>query len=252
MDGFRSRRHGARWYIHGCAPANRVTSNCVFDVGRNVIMMLYAWSDGASRGNPGFAACGAICKHPDGKVVNFGGTYLGTETNNYAEHKAAQLAMNLALDGGADELVLNMDSRLVRNQLAGEWAVRDQRMLMLVEEARELEARFRTVKYVWVPRGRNEEADWLANQALDGRPIELPPMTASPVTVRYGTPKDIPENKGKVDRGHASLELARKHRLSDSPRVVAIALRSIASGELERIWGSVPDADVLASALQVN
>ena len=44
--------------------------------------------DGASRGNPGDAGCGAVIFNPEGESVRELSLYLGKATNNVAEYTA--------------------------------------------------------------------------------------------------------------------------------------------------------------------
>ncbi|HAP36305.1 MAG TPA: hypothetical protein DCQ28_10325 [Bacteroidetes bacterium] len=51
-------------------------------------MKLKAFTDGASRGNPGEAAIGIIIKSEDNTTIETHKKYLGTTTNNIAEYTA--------------------------------------------------------------------------------------------------------------------------------------------------------------------
>ncbi len=69
-----------------------------------------AYSDGASRGNPGPASIGAVIYDPEGREVYRLARRLGTATNNEAEYRAAIAALEAALGLGARRVELRMDS----------------------------------------------------------------------------------------------------------------------------------------------
>jgi broad specificity phosphatase PhoE/ribonuclease HI len=125
-------------------------------------------ADGGSRGNPGRAAYGALVKDADtGRVLAEEGTAIGTASNNVAEYSGliAGLKMAELVAPGAD-IEVRMDSKLVVEQMSGNWKIKHPDMKPLALEANRL-APFGTT-YTWVPREQNKHADRLANEALDG------------------------------------------------------------------------------------
>jgi ribonuclease HI len=132
-------------------------------------------ADGAARGNPGPASCGAVLvdaarpdsRDPDVEPIAVIARALGRQTNNIAEYAGVILALRRAKELGADEVELALDSKLVVEQLSGRWKVRDAKLQPLHAEARGLLADFRAWKATHEPRARNRAADALANLALD-------------------------------------------------------------------------------------
>ena len=124
------------------------------------------YSDGASRGNPGPAAIGAVIFDPEGREVYRLARRLGTATNNEAEYRAAIAALEAALALGASRVDLRMDSELVVRQMSGRYRVRNPRLARLYARMLALRQRFEEVVVRHVPRGENQLADALANQAL--------------------------------------------------------------------------------------
>jgi ribonuclease H / adenosylcobalamin/alpha-ribazole phosphatase len=126
-------------------------------------------ADGGSRGNPGPAAYGAVLKDADtGAVIAEEGTTIGVATNNVAEYSGLIAGLRLARELAPDAAVeARMDSRLVVEQMSGNWKIKHPDMVPLAAEARRLAPAGTT--YTWVPRERNRHADRLANEALDGR-----------------------------------------------------------------------------------
>ena len=91
---------------------------------------------------------------------------LGTATNNEAEYRAAIAALEAALALGARRVDLRMDSELVVRQMSGRYRVRNPRLARLHARMLALRQRFEEVVVRHVPRGENQLADALANQAL--------------------------------------------------------------------------------------
>ena len=131
-------------------------------------MKLIIEADGGSRGNPGPAAYGCLVKDAQTNEVLFKeGKTLGITTNNVAEYSGLVAALVAAheLDPNA-QIEVRMDSKLVVEQMSGNWKIKHENMKGLVEKARNAFAQTQ-VKYVWVPREDNLEADTLLNIALD-------------------------------------------------------------------------------------
>lgn len=125
-------------------------------------------ADGGSRGNPGNAAYGAVLRDADtGAVIAERGERIGVATNNVAEYRGLIAGLELYREHaeGAD-LEVRLDSKLVVEQMSGNWKIKHPSMRPLAVEANKL-APFGT-RFVWVPREQNKEADRLANEALDG------------------------------------------------------------------------------------
>ena len=95
------------------------------------------------------------------------GKTLGVTTNNVAEYSGlvAALAAAHEIDPNA-QIEVRMDSKLVVEQMSGNWKIKHENMKGLVEKARNAFAQSQ-VKYVWVPREDNLAADTLLNIALD-------------------------------------------------------------------------------------
>jgi ribonuclease H / adenosylcobalamin/alpha-ribazole phosphatase len=126
-------------------------------------------ADGGSRGNPGPAAYGAVLKDADtGAVIAEDGTTIGVATNNVAEYSGLIAGLRMAAELAPEaDVEVRMDSKLVVEQMSGNWKIKHPSMLPLALEANGL-APFGTT-YTWVPRAQNSHADRLANEALDGK-----------------------------------------------------------------------------------
>jgi len=131
-------------------------------------MRLVVSCDGAARGNPGPAGIGAVVTDVDGEVLAEVAEGIGVATNNVAEYKAAIAGLTKARELGATEVQLRSDSRLLIEQLAGRFRVKNPTLQVLHRGARALLTGFRTHRLQHVPRERNKEADRLANRGVDG------------------------------------------------------------------------------------
>jgi ribonuclease HI len=84
-----------------------------------------------------------------------------------AEYTAALRGLERAQELGAKEVVLRSDSRLLIEQLAGRFKVKNPTLQRLHKEVRSLASAFDHITYEHVRRERNVEADRLANAGVD-------------------------------------------------------------------------------------
>ena len=91
---------------------------------------------------------------------------IGIATNNVAEYRGLIAGLEAAVDLRAEDVVVQMDSKLVVEQMSGRWKVK-RAMAELHQRARALASNFSTIAYRWIPREKNKHADRLANEAMD-------------------------------------------------------------------------------------
>lgn len=125
------------------------------------------YSDGASRGNPGPAAAGALVLDPAGRVCAEVSEPLGIRTNNYAEYLGLIKGLEAALACGARSVEVRMDSELLVKQATGVYRVRHPALIPLSIRVNDLRRQFDSVAFKHVRREFNKQADALANRALD-------------------------------------------------------------------------------------
>lgn len=130
-------------------------------------MKLTTYTDGGSRSNPGPAAAGIVIKDETGKTLAAYGEYLGTATNNVAEYTAIISALKKARELGATEVECFADSKLVIEQLSGNWKVKEPGLQKLWLEAWNLLQSFKDYKLKHILRAKNSEADAEVNKILD-------------------------------------------------------------------------------------
>lgn len=129
--------------------------------------------DGAARGNPGPASYGVVIFRPDGRLLDELTRYVGRATNNVAEYYALIAALDYAEAHGIRKLRVRSDSELLVRQMQGQYRVKSADLRPLHERARKLARRLDSFSIEYVPRTENQDADRLANEALNrtgGRP----------------------------------------------------------------------------------
>lgn len=130
-------------------------------------MKLFIFTDGGARGNPGPSATGVVIKDENYKTIASYGEYLGLQTNNYAEYSAIISGLKKSLNLGATEIECYLDSKLVCEQLNGNWKVKEPGLQKLFVIAWNLIQKFKKIKIRYIPREKNKEADAEVNKTLD-------------------------------------------------------------------------------------
>lgn len=134
---------------------------------------LIIYTDGGSRGNPGPSAIGVVIKNADGNLIKKYGDFLGEKTNNEAEYEAVIFALKKAKALFGKEavkkmqIVVKMDSELVKKQLNGEYKIEEERLFPYFIKIWNLKMDFEKVEFLHLPREQNKEADTLVNQVLN-------------------------------------------------------------------------------------
>lgn len=161
-------------------------------------------ADGGSRGNPGPAGYGAVVFDTSGGVLAERFASVGVTTNNVAEYQGLIAGLQAALDLGATEAEVRMDSKLVVEQMSGRWQVKHPSMQPLAKEARALVGKFDRVTFEWIPRELNKHADRLANQAMDG-------AQDKPAPIRWTGAKGTPTRMLLLRHGQTALSAERRY-----------------------------------------
>jgi ribonuclease HI/pterin-4a-carbinolamine dehydratase len=125
------------------------------------------FTDGGSRGNPGPSASGFVILDGNDDVLFAKGIYLGIMTNNQAEYLALKYGLEKLLDMGIEELSVYMDSLLIVNQMNGKFKIKNQDLLVIFTDIKNILLSFKKVTFTHVPREKNKLADAEVNKALD-------------------------------------------------------------------------------------
>lgn len=129
---------------------------------------IIVFTDGGSRNNPGEAGIGAVAYKGSEKLFELS-EYLGVQTNNFAEYTGVIRALESLVERGLqkEDIEIRMDSKLVVEQVQGNWKIKEPTLKSLAARVRELVTQFKTVAFTHIPREENKEADALANEAMD-------------------------------------------------------------------------------------
>jgi ribonuclease HI len=192
--------------------------------GNNAKSRVIAFCDGGSRGNPGPAGYGVFVQAEDGSPLAELSEFLGRVTNNVAEYSGLLAALEWALANGASELKVVSDSELMVKQMKGQYRVNSADLRPLYEEAKRRAGRLGRFEMQHVLRGKNKEADRLANEAMDRGTGKGP---AGPLAVR----KSSPASERPAPRSAPPVQQAIQQQMRTSPLVRQAALPLLSSDE---------------------
>jgi ribonuclease HI len=171
---------------------------------------LTAHSDGGARGNPGPAGYGVVIKDETGKKVAALSEYLGHQTNNFAEYQGLIAALEYAIEKSPKALKVVSDSELMVKQIKGIYKVKNAVLQDLHGRAKELIAQLDWFSIGHAFREQNQEADRLANEAMDkgmGRKaaVAAPTQAAASASVQASASQMPQEFEGVVRGGKVEL-----------------------------------------------
>ncbi|MGV0046753.1 bifunctional RNase H/acid phosphatase [Mycobacterium colombiense] len=202
-------------------------------------------ADGGSRGNPGPAGYGAVVWTEDRTTVLAEAKQaIGRATNNVAEYRGLIAGLDDALNLGATEAAVYLDSKLLVEQMSGRWKVKHPDLIELHAEARDRARRFARISYSWIPRERNTHADRLANEAMDAAaeatgsaekpepvpqsaPVEKPQPAAAPTPSAPGWTgaRGAPTRLLLLRHGQTELSLHRRYSGRGNPALTEVGRR---------------------------
>ncbi|MFC2010721.1 ribonuclease HI family protein [Chloroflexota bacterium] len=131
-----------------------------------IIKRVIIFTDGASRGNPGPAAMGAVIKDEQGRVIASISQGIGRTTNNQAEYRAIVAALENAVRLGASQVDLRSDSELIVRQINGQYRVKKDSLKPLYLQVKQLQSQLESFTIAHIPGQENTEAHNLADMAL--------------------------------------------------------------------------------------
>lgn len=128
------------------------------------------YTDGAARGNPGLGGAGAVIYDEQQAEVAAVSKYLGSKvTNNEAEYQALILGLQHAQQLSTDKLEIFMDSKLIVQQVKGNYQVKSVKLKPLFIQVKQLLRYWPQWSIEHVYRNNNKRADELANLGIDQR-----------------------------------------------------------------------------------
>lgn len=126
--------------------------------------MVTVYIDGASIGNPGKIGVGYLI-YKDKKVIKEEGLYCGIQTNNFAEYLALIISLTEVLSDGERSCCVFSDSKLLCEQVNGNFKVKNKNIYPLFILAKKLISKFKDFRITHIDREENKEADKLAKEA---------------------------------------------------------------------------------------
>ena len=129
-------------------------------------MTLDIYCDGASRSNPGEASVGITIMEQDIEIDTIS-RKIGIATNNVAEYQALIDGLKYCNDNKVQNVSFYLDSKLVVEQISGNFKVKSEHLKVMYEEAKVLISKIDNFTINHIYRVNNKRADELANQALD-------------------------------------------------------------------------------------
>jgi ribonuclease HI len=137
------------------------------------LAVVEVYCDGGRRGGARQTTqdCGyAAVVFREGQEVAHQARYTQGRTNNEMEYAALQLGIDMARAMGERRAVFFCDSRLVVEQVRGNWRIREDRLRPLRDGVvRSAGEAFESASIKWISRDLNRRADELYNEALDLR-----------------------------------------------------------------------------------
>ncbi len=126
--------------------------------------MIKVYTDGASIGNPGKSGIGYLI-YKDSRLLKKESVYLGIQSNNFAEYMALIFSLVDIVELGEKKIEVFSDSKLVCEQIKGNFKVKNKNIYPLFVLAKKLISKLDSFKILHIDRERNKEADELAKRA---------------------------------------------------------------------------------------
>ncbi|GJU74210.1 reverse transcriptase domain-containing protein [Tanacetum coccineum] len=111
------------------------------------------------------SGAGLILTHPEGIEFTYALRFRFDVTNNKAEYEALIAGLRIAEQMGVKNLQVNVDSRLVANQVNRTYVVKESDMVRYLEKVKALTCGFKAFTIKQIPRSENKKADALSKIA---------------------------------------------------------------------------------------
>lgn len=126
--------------------------------------MIKIYIDGSSIGNPGKSGIGYLI-YRDNEVIKKESTYLGIQSNNFAEYMALIFSLIEAISLNEKDCFVFTDSQLLCEQINGNYKVKSQNIQPLFTLSKKLISKFDNFKIEHIGREYNKDADKLARES---------------------------------------------------------------------------------------
>jgi len=128
--------------------------------------MIEVFTDGRAEPNPGLGTYGYVVFRDGKRTHSEHGLAGHSVTNNYAEYYCLIKALEHLEARRDEDITVFSDSTLLVNQMNGKWRFKGGAYSEKYLRAKELAGTFTKLRFEWVPRERNSEADELTNIAF--------------------------------------------------------------------------------------
>jgi ribonuclease HI len=133
---------------------------------KNQIVHTLRFDGGAAPTNPGPCAGAYVIFNDNGKVIAEGGSFFEFGTNNYGEYSGLIYGLKKCLELDIKDIYVEGDSLLVISQISGKWKVKNETLLILNSEIKDLIKSFNSISVKHILRGLNSYADKLSDKTL--------------------------------------------------------------------------------------
>ena len=120
-------------------------------------------TDGSSAQKRG--GIGVVITTPNGEILKYGVQLRFLTTNNETEYEGILTGLRLGKALGVKNLLIQSDSKLVVEQIKGEYEAKEERMQKYLRLTRHLMQEFDEVEFLQVPRNQNALADEISKLA---------------------------------------------------------------------------------------
>jgi len=122
----------------------------------------------AEPSNPGTGTYGYLIYDGETKIAEGSGLAGYNVTSNFAEYTALAEALkklkSLRMEG---DVLVKSDSKLLVGQMAEGWKIKGGMYVEKLKESRDLLKEFGSIRFEWIPREQNSEADLLTRIAYE-------------------------------------------------------------------------------------
>jgi ribonuclease HI len=133
-------------------------------------MILSAFIDGASRGNPGESGIGVLLQDENGKNIALISGYIGKATNNIAEYTALLVCIKKASQLKCSKLLIHSDSELLARQMNGQYKIKNNGIKKIHQQVIHVLSKSSiSIEIKHIGREYNSDADSLANAGIDSK-----------------------------------------------------------------------------------
>jgi ribonuclease HI len=118
--------------------------------------------------NPGTGTYGFVIYDGTRKLADGSGLSGQEVTSNYSEYTALTEALKKLKELGIEgDVLIRSDSTLLVGQMSEGWKVKGGMYVDKLKEARDLTKEFGSIRFEWIPREQNTEADLLTRVAYE-------------------------------------------------------------------------------------